>query len=100
MPAKEASPVGQGDARGVPAHTAGPSRRAGREQADVIDSAFGQEFLHVTVGQPEPQIPAHRHQKHFGREPKANEGRTVRHDRREVTTTSHLDTLAVRAHDQ
>ena len=32
------------------------------------DSAFGEQLLDVTVGQPVPQVPPHRHRDHLTRE--------------------------------
>jgi len=43
--------------------------------SDVIDvdTTFGQKFFHVTIGQPEAKIPAHRHGDHLDREPASRE---------------------------
>jgi ABC-2 family transporter protein len=45
--------------------------------SDVInlDTAFGQQFLHVPVGQAVARIPAHRHREHVGWDPEARERR-------------------------
>jgi hypothetical protein len=40
-----------------------------------LDAALGQQLLHIPVGQPEPQIPAHRQHDHLGREPVTGERR-------------------------
>jgi hypothetical protein len=37
------------------------------------DSALGQQFLHITVGQAVPQVPADRDRDDLGREPEASE---------------------------
>ena len=49
------------------------------EQADVIDldPTLSEKLLEISVGQAEPQIPAHRQQDHLGREPVASEGRRL-----------------------
>jgi hypothetical protein len=46
------------------------------EDGDVIhgDSALGQQFLHITVGQAVPPVPADRDRDDLGREPEASEG--------------------------
>jgi hypothetical protein len=38
-----------------------------------VDAALGQQLLHVPIGQPEPQIPAHRQHDHLRGEPEAGE---------------------------
>jgi hypothetical protein len=45
-------------------------------QGDVVhvDAAFCEEFFQVAVGQPEPQIPAHRQHDDLRREPEPSEG--------------------------
>jgi hypothetical protein len=40
-----------------------------------LDLAFGQEFLHVSIGKVETQLPAHRDHDHLGRKPKPGERR-------------------------
>ena len=40
-----------------------------------LDAALGQQLLDVSVGQAEPQVPAHRQGDDFGREPVSGEGR-------------------------
>ena len=37
-----------------------------------LDTALGQELLHIAVGQPVSQVPTHRQQDHLRREPAAN----------------------------
>ena len=39
------------------------------------DTALGQQFFHITVGQAVPQVPADRHGDHLPREPEASENR-------------------------
>jgi hypothetical protein len=48
--------------------------------ADMIhvDAALGQQLLHIPVGQPEPQIPAHRQHDHLRRKPEAGKRRASR----------------------
>jgi hypothetical protein len=43
-----------------------------------LDATLGQQLLHIPIGQPEPQIPAHRKHDHFGWEPEASERRGSR----------------------
>ena len=52
--------------RGLPLHPA--------VDGDVVygDTALGQQFLHVAVGQAVPQVPAHRDRDHLSREPEAS----------------------------
>jgi hypothetical protein len=38
---------------------------------DNANASLGEEFFHIAVRQPEPQIPAHHQQDHLGREPEA-----------------------------
>jgi hypothetical protein len=47
---------------------------------DVIhlDAAFGEQFLDVSVGQSEAQVPAHREHDHLRREAEARERRARR----------------------
>ncbi len=40
-----------------------------------VDAPFGQQLLHVPVGQPEAQVPPHPQEDHVGWEPEAGEGR-------------------------
>jgi hypothetical protein len=38
------------------------------------DRALGQQFLHITIGQAIPQLPADRDRDDLGRKPEASEG--------------------------
>jgi len=40
-----------------------------------LDAALGQQLLDVAVGEPEPEVPADRHDDHIGREAEAGERR-------------------------
>jgi len=46
-----------------------------------LDATLGEKLFKVTVGQPVPQVPAHRQQDHLGRETEASEPRRHRHRR-------------------
>jgi len=46
-----------------------------------LDTPFAQEFLDVSIGQPEPQVPAHRDDDHLRREPESGERRPRRQPR-------------------
>ena len=50
-------------------------------------------FLEISVGQTEPQIPPHRQENHFGREPEGSEHRQTWRRSRNVTMMLHFDTL-------
>ena len=41
------------------------------------DPAFGEGFLEISIGQPEPQMPAHRQKNHFGWDPEASGRRQI-----------------------
>ena len=59
-----------------------------------LDAAFDDDFLEVTVGEPEPQVPAHRQQDHLGREPVPGERRPLDYDRPTAAATrSHPGSL-------
>ena len=69
----------------------------GSPNRHVIDfyAVFSEEFLEIPVGEPERQIPAHRQENHFGREPEDSERRQTWRRWRSVTMPFHFETLAV-----
>jgi hypothetical protein len=54
-----------------------------------VDAAFGQEFLHIPVGQAEPQVPPHRQHDHVRREAKPGERRASRNRLHSTQSRSH-----------
>jgi hypothetical protein len=59
-----------------------------------LDPTLGQDLLQVPVGQPEPQLPAHRQQDHLSREPVAGQRRPRELDRTAGSATLHPHSLA------
>ena len=59
-----------------------------------LDATLGEQLFEVPVGQPVPQVPAHRQQDHLGREPEPSEPRGHLARRCNTTTAFHPATLA------
>ena len=58
-----------------------------------VDTAFGEEFLDIAVGEPEPQVPTHGEHDHLRRVPEPHERRARHHDRTAKSRRSHLASL-------
>jgi hypothetical protein len=86
------------------ADRAGPPRRAGRcseappVDGDMVhlDTALGEQFLDVAVGQPKAQVPADRQDDDVGWEAEASEGRSCSGSRARAAR-SHAISLAAQA---
>ena len=64
-------------------------------EGDVVDldATLGEKLFEVPVGQPVPQVPAHRQQDHLGRETESSEPRGHRHRRSRTASALHRATL-------
>ena len=58
-----------------------------------LDATLGEQLLQVPVGQPVPQVPAHRQQDHLGRETEPSEPRRHPHRRPRTASALHRATL-------
>ena len=58
-----------------------------------LDATLGEKLFEVPVGQPVPQVPAHRQQDHLGRETESSEPRGHPHRRSRTASALHRATL-------
>ncbi len=58
-----------------------------------LDATLGEKLFEVPVGQPVPEVPAHRQQDHLGRETESSEARRHPHRRSRTASALHRATL-------